>query len=487
MNAASDTSLAVAIAGPRWAEPRRFTLDFATIGARGAWIGRAADCAIVLEDRDRYVSLYHARLHIADGQIWLTDQSTNGTILLAPGSGAETRLGKGETRMLAPGARFRMGMFEATLPDRTGGDPGFAAPASPLDGLGIGGFDASDLNVGASDASVLPGRAGAASSQAGSLPVFATAPAGGDPFDALLAEFGPVADAGSAGQPAGAAPPVEDHASPANQAFAPLPAIAPNSDVPNSGAPNSDATGSAPPPPAAPPSSARPSGASSSGAPSSGASPAGALMLDNFAAEVVDAAPVLRPPAPARDPATTALAAFWCGLGIIPRTLRQEDLVEVMAELGAALREAADGLAGMARALPPETGAAANPFAAGHGGLRRHLEARQPDAPGLDDAARDLFALLAAQEGRVRAATRESVQSMAQSLSPAAIEARIGGAVTTRRPRARRAELWRIFSLMQEDLAALAELRFHKEKEERIRHAAAAAPLAAPRAGGTER
>lgn len=457
MNAASDTSLAVSIAGPRWAQPRRFTLDLAAIGARGAWIGRAADCAIVLDDPDRYVSLYHARLHRADGQIWLTDQSTNGTLLLAPGSGAETRLGKGETRMLTPGARFRMGMFEATLVDRAGSDAGFAAPASPLDGLGVGGFGIADLGGG-----VPPGDARAASSPPGSLPVFSAAPAGGDPFDALLAEFGPVADAASAGPPADIEPAL------AAQSFTPPPYAAP--------------------PYAAPPEAAAPSAAPAAEvAPlPAPAPPPGAPMLDNFAAEVVDAAPVLRPPAPARDPATTALAAFWCGLGIIPRTLRQEDLVEVMAELGAALREAADGLAGMARALPPETGAAANPFASGHGGLRRHLEARQPDAPGLDDAARDVFALLAAQERRVRAATRESVQSMAKSLSPAAIEARIGAAVTTRRPRARRAELWRIFSLMQEDLAALAELRFHKEQEDRIRHAAAA-PLAAPQPGGTER
>ena len=437
LNAGLETSLALSITGPRLAQPRGFMTNANQLDERGVWIGRAPDCAVALDDPDRFVSLYHARLAFANGGFWLADQSTNGTIVLGAGGAAQTRLSKGERYRLASGDRVRVGMFEIAV--RVGeGTPDFAAMTSPLDAV-TGDAPVVPRDPLADFAGSLPGQRGR-DAAIGGIPATGDAGRGGaDPFDVLLAELAGPADA------------------------------APLAHFPVEAMPSA-------PPPAAAPSTAAPPAAMVPVAPPQG--DRSADMLDAITSEVADSAPALRSTQVVaesgraqRDTATMALAAFWCGLGIIPRSLQPDELVEVMAELGVAFREATDGFAAMARDQGPDGADAANPFATGHSGLRRYLDARGEARLCLDDAVREIFARAGERDAIRQAATRAGVQAMAKSLSAAAIEQRIGVTVAARRPRARRAELWRIFTLMQEDLAALAELRFYKEVEERVRRA----------------
>ena len=87
----------------------------------------------------------------------------------------------------------------------------------------------------------------------------------------------------------------------------------------------------------------------------------------------------------------------------------------------------------------------------------------------LDDAVREIFARAAERDVAQQEATEAGVRKMAETLSATAIEKRLSGTVRAYRPKTRRAELWRMFHLMQEDLIQLAELRFRKEVEERMR------------------
>lgn len=408
-------------------QPRNFTVSAGSLGAEGCWIGRAPDCAVPLDDPDRFVSLRHARLDFANGSFWLTDHSTNGTFV-----NGGTRLAKGERHRLAPGDTLRIGLFDISVL-AGGSEAALAGLASPLDiASTTAPIVARDPLTEFASTTATPAQSVETPKQAGQTP---------DPFDALLAEFG---------QGSGAAP---------------LPRFA--SDVPADPAPASAASGSLTPVP-----QPEPPRATSPAPPPD--------MLSAIATEVADLSPALRqqsppPEAEARpapqpmDTATAALAAFWCGLGIIPRALRPDDLVDVMAELGVAFREAADGLAAMSRTLGRNGADKANPFASGHAGLRRHLDGREGNTTRLDDAVREIFARAAEREAARQEATQAGVRKMAETLSATAIERRLGGAVHARRPKTRRAELWRMFHLMQEDLIQLAELRFRKEVEERMR------------------
>jgi type VI secretion system FHA domain protein len=417
-------SLVLSVKGPRWAQSRTFTLSAGDPASRTAWIGRAPECAVVLDDPDRFVSLHHARLDFANGSFWLTDHSTNGTFV----NGRALRLAKDERHRLVAGDTVRLGLFEVTVQE--GSPVPGADAASPLD------ITATATPVIALDplAAFLGQPPGTSSA-----PQPAAQARADDPFDALLADLkgkaapAPLPEFGSAPAMSAAARPAAPAAEPVAPAATPQPA------------PRVD-------------------------------------MLDAIAAEVVDLSPALRPDdAPAgtalsartetMNTATAALAAFWCGLGVIPRNLRPYELVDAMAELGVAFREAADGLAAMARTLPPGGAGETNPIAGGHAGLRRHFDERRPTAMRLDDAVRDILARAAGREEARRAATRASVRRMAESLSASAIEQRFRDAITTRRPRARSAEMWRLFRLMQEDLIPLAEMRVRKEMEERLRSA----------------
>jgi predicted component of type VI protein secretion system len=413
-------SLVLSVKGPRWAQSRIFTLSAGDPGSRTAWIGRAPECAVVLDDPDRFVSLHHARLDVANGGFWLSDHSTNGTFV----NGRALRLAKDERHRLVAGDMFRVGLFEITVQEGSALPGGEAA--SPL-----------DITATATPVIALDPLAAFLGPAPGAAPARPD-----DPFDTLLADLK------------------------AKVAPAPLPEFAPAPEMPAAAAP-------ANPPPVPPPSAGR-------APPSPGPAAPRVDMLDAIAAEVADLSPALRPQgAPAEtalstrtetmDTATAALAAFWCGLGIIPRNLRPHELIDVMAEIGVAFREASDGLAATARTLRPGNGGESNPIAGGHAGLRRHFDGREAASMRLDEAVRDIFARAAERDAARRAATRAGVRRMAESMSASAVEERFRDAVTTRWPRARSAEMWRLFRLMQEDLIQLAEMRFRKEVEERMR------------------
>ncbi|MBS0558701.1 MAG: FHA domain-containing protein [Proteobacteria bacterium] len=428
-----ETSLELTVQGPRLSQPRRIVLGAEQLAGRGAWIGRGHDCAVPLADPDRFVSLYHARLGYADGGFWLTDQSTNGTTVLGAAGAAPVRLSKGGTHRLAAGERLRIGMFEIAV--RFG--EGLSAPADPLADLDLspGGAPSGLRDPLAGLAAVSPAPPGAETRPVLGNPLGAGVEASGaDAFDTILAELtgGPDLVAMPRFETGAPAPPAAEAAA--------------AKDRPE------------------PPPDRRPA-------------PAGD-MLDAITSEVAVSVPSLRADQvvsetgqPQRDTATMALAAFWCGLGVIPRSLRPEELVEVMAQLGMAFREAADGLAAIAASHGPYGEDPANPFVAGHAGLRRYIDGRSEADRPLDTAVREILGRAADFEAVRAAATRAGVHAVAQSLSATAIEKRIGPAVVARRPRSRRAELWRMFSLMQDDLIALAELGFDREVEDRMSRA----------------
>lgn len=407
----------------------------------GIWIGRARDCRISLDDPERFVSSYHARIDCLNGAFWLTDQSSNGTYV----NGSPARLIKHQRYPLTDGDIIKIGMFALTVGTGMSGSR-LAEPQFPAAGE-LGGAAAS-----LADPLALFASSGSAALSQGapeSLEQYSHGAA--DHIDQLLGDLFP------ASQPA-ALPRFE--APTAEPGGAGILATA-------GGQTNTDGQ--------------RDAEAISQSAVSGGAGPAGD-MLAVIAAEVADLTPALRRDevpnrdygtALAADTAVSALAAFWCGLGIIPRSLSATDLVDVMADLGAAFREAADGLAQMALNQAPQLNAQSNPLLTGHPGLRRAIEEGGPHGTPLSEAVRDVLTQLAARDLVCQEAVQAGVKGMAQSLSARALEARLGATITTSWPRARRAELWRMFSLLEADLLALAELRFREDFQERLRRPAA--------------
>ena len=165
--------------------------------------------------------------------------------------------------------------------------------------------------------------------------------------------------------------------------------------------------------------------------------------------------------------ATMALASFWCGLGVIPPGLDASGLADLMAEFGAALREAVAGFASMLGSSSER--AAANPLMDGHFGLRRFVEQRDGSNGRLDVAVRDVFALAAQREDAYIAAVRCAVTHALRSMTPSVLEARFGSSLHGRRQSVRRAELIEIMFNMETQLVELAEAQFQKELNERMR------------------
>lgn len=74
----------------------------------GGVIGRAPDCDWIIADPKRYVSGHHAIISSQNGQFYITDVSSNGTVLKNTGS----RLPAGEAFLIEHGAVFSMGDYD---------------------------------------------------------------------------------------------------------------------------------------------------------------------------------------------------------------------------------------------------------------------------------------------------------------------------------------------------------------------------------------
>lgn len=84
-------------------------------------IGRSQACDLILPDQQKYVSSQHAQLSLTNGQLIITDTSSNGTFL----NGAAERIAKGDSVPIASGDILTMGVFklQVTITE--------AAPAAP--------------------------------------------------------------------------------------------------------------------------------------------------------------------------------------------------------------------------------------------------------------------------------------------------------------------------------------------------------------------
>ncbi|MFD1261827.1 type VI secretion system-associated FHA domain protein TagH [Entomomonas asaccharolytica] len=74
----------------------------------GGVIGRAPDCDWIIADPKRYVSGHHALISTKNNQFYITDTSSNGTILKNTGS----KLPAGEPFLIEHGAVFSMGDYD---------------------------------------------------------------------------------------------------------------------------------------------------------------------------------------------------------------------------------------------------------------------------------------------------------------------------------------------------------------------------------------
>lgn len=430
--------LVLTASAPSWERPRTFE-----IGPPGGWIGRDRGCEVAIDDPDQFVSARHARIDYAKGAFWLTDQSTNGTFLNGSVSPMET----GERHRLGEGNTIRVGLCDMAVALRR--SPAEAAAARPESG-------ASPL-----------GWTGASQPMAPSPQ--------GDPLAALISDL--------VGEGHAPAPPprMEDAGwrpaagrtadlgwSTAQPAPAPEPPVQPTVARPSFGGPGPDDGAAHAAAEAAPASWA---------AEPEPAPPREAVMQNT---RTMPTAPAMMM---SSDLSMEALAAFWHGLGILPRSLRPDDLVAIMGEFGAALREAADNFANVLRTTGGDTGPAHNPFSGGHGSLRRYLNGRSDTGLMLDEAVREVFLRIAERDQAYGDAVRSGVRHVIQNLAPSAIEKRFGATVQSRWQRSRRAELWRLFSAMENDLADLAEATFQRELGERLR---ASTPRAAARGTGRE-
>lgn len=445
--------LELSLTGLRGRPPQRFE-----IGAAGGWIGRGRDCEIQIDDPDRFISLKHARIDYAGGQFWLTDQSTNGTRL----NNAATPIASGQRYPLHDGDHLHMGLFDLQV----GTGP---AAASSLDGAASP-------------------RAAPATRETDPLLQFASGPPAAGPSpstgrDALGAPD-PLASLLSdltvqPSVPEGSLPPNDSGARFVGTAsqLARRPASLP------------PAPAALPPTPVATPAATF----ATEAAATSPAKPPTDDVLNTMAAGIADLSPTLRPvlepappsspgddpaqalaltpPRPARpiDPAAASLAAFWCGVGIIPRQLGPNDLIDVMAEFGMAFREATEGFSRLLGQSGLAGGTERNPLAAGHSGLRRHLEARDAGEMRLDEAVRDIFGRNEQRNRDYRDAVHAAVERMVQGLSARAIEQRFADMVRGRFTRSRQSELWSLFRAFEKELSQIARAQFQDDVEQRTR------------------
>ncbi|MNO61948.1 FHA domain protein [compost metagenome] len=79
-----------------------------TFKEAGGIIGRSADCDWVIPDRNRHLSNHHAQVSYRDGAFYLTDTSSNGTLLKDSGA----RLPPGHALRIEHGTVYCMGDFE---------------------------------------------------------------------------------------------------------------------------------------------------------------------------------------------------------------------------------------------------------------------------------------------------------------------------------------------------------------------------------------
>lgn len=114
-----------------------------TVNGPSCRIGRKPENDLVLPDPDKLISSYHAEISLRDGQVMLTDRSTNGTYL----PGQDRPIGKGNTVPLPAEAEFLVVDYlihvalgtEERLPaaDRDD-DPLADLNADPLGAQGVG-------------------------------------------------------------------------------------------------------------------------------------------------------------------------------------------------------------------------------------------------------------------------------------------------------------------------------------------------------------
>lgn len=86
------------------------------VNETGIEIGRALSCDLCLEDTERVISHRHARIHEAQGQLWVTDLSRNGTLL------NEKPLPSGQPAALKDGDWLTIGAYEIRIGLDTGLD-----------------------------------------------------------------------------------------------------------------------------------------------------------------------------------------------------------------------------------------------------------------------------------------------------------------------------------------------------------------------------
>jgi len=447
------------------------------IGPAGAWIGRSPSCDVFIEDPERIVSLQHCRIDFADGHYGITDQSTNGTYL----NGAGEPLPKGERRPLEVGDRFRVGRFqittEAPMPDTPDAPLALVEPAtSPLLDPPWALNEPPAERAQQSDA-VLRGTNGKHTSERLERLLSDLIPdAGATPrnrrLDCDLALF----PRSSPAEPAPAVPPDVPPVALAE------PFSAPAKSVPPPGTPPVAATADPSPGPRTVP---RPIVSPDTELNRNPFDDLAHVMTGRITHPADASGPPLRTPPPnGADPqsaacvpyrggaaATTALAAFWCGLGMVPANLDPASLASLMAQFGSALREAADGFGVLLGSCGQSDRSATNPFIDGRRGLRRFIGRGEPAAPRLEDAVHDVFTLAAEHEDAYVDAVRGALLHALVSMTPRAVEARFRTSLRSHplRQAARRAELIELMSSMEDELVELAEAQFRRELRERMR------------------
>lgn len=174
--------------------------------------------------------------------------------------------------------------------------------------------------------------------------------------------------------------------------------------------------------------------------------------------------PAALPDDPEQTAAEAALAAFVHELGIDATSAPPGQLPEIMAELGAALREAADGIGRLLRDSPNDPWAGASPMKSGASGLRSLIAApASASRPRVEAAVREAFALTAARQASQARAIRAGLERTLQALSPSSIERRLSPGIRTRIPLFRRSALWRHFQASEAALSETAAFAFHQE------------------------
>lgn len=522
-------------------DERRGTTVVREVGPEGLTIGRTPENGMALPDLDRFVSGRHAVIDHADGLFRVTDTSTNGTYI----NGATTPLGAGQTRVLRPGDRLRIGLYEILVeapeaPAATPAPPAAAVSADPVQAPALPAFTAAPVPAAASP---VPDDAPQPAPQPAPRPVPprpVPPPGGGGASDVLASLVSDLIGGAAAPEaiavPAGIAaaptglPPREttgaaigagtDPASVPVSPFAAFDTTARAEAAPLFGLARANpASPEQAPPDVAPPTILPPGVAATVGTPGTPASATGnagsgvSLAIGDLLrdaateppgrsppppplpdAQLFDAPPPPTPPRPAlgadddaaiagqaiqlrlpgvsidgrpADPATLALAAFWAGFGSFPGDLRASELPALMHQLGAALREACDGADDLLAEVD-----GGHRFAGGRapaGRLRRLLADRNREGHRLDEAMRDAFERAAARRRAYEAGVEAGVHTVTDTLSAATLATRFTDVIRAIGRRRREAELWRLFTVMGNELKQLAELRFQKEVDAHMR------------------